>query len=91
MKDVVEKMSEKIFTKKEKNNIINEKYNPSKMNCKSIYEREGLYVKKTKDVLLKEVTKELNVKEKIIVKIFEKTFNKVLNLSRISIVNKLLK
>lgn len=38
-----------------------------------------------------EVTKELNWKEKIIVKIFAKTFNKVHNITRIKIINALIK
>lgn len=38
-----------------------------------------------------EVMKELTWKEKIIVKIFNKTFNKVANLIRINIVNQMLK
>lgn len=96
MKDVLSNevskyTTKKIFTKEAKNTIINKKYNPLKVNYKLIYEREGLYVKKTKDVLLKEINKELNWKEKIVIKIFKKTFCKVHNLIRISIVNKLLK
>lgn len=39
---------------------------------------------------VKEVLKELNWKEKIIVKIFSKIFIKVYNISRIKIVNKML-
>ncbi len=38
-----------------------------------------------------EVIKELNWKEKIIVKIFAKTFNKVHNITRIKIINALIK
>lgn len=38
-----------------------------------------------------EVTNQLNWKEKIIVKVFEKTFRKVHNLIRINIVNAMLK
>lgn len=37
------------------------------------------------------VLKELNWKEKIIVKVFTKTFNKVYNIARIKTVNMLLK
>lgn len=44
-----------------------------------------------KDVVENEVIKELNWKEKIIVKIFNKTFLKVYNISRIRTVNELLK
>ena len=48
-------------------------------------------MKNTKDITLNEVMNELNWKEKIIVRIFNKTFNKVANLIRINIVNKMLK
>lgn len=44
-----------------------------------------------KNVVEKEVIKELSWKEKIIVKIFNKTFYKVYNISRIKTVNELLK
>ncbi len=44
-----------------------------------------------KDVVLKELKKELNWKEKIIVRIFSKTFTKVYNICRINIVNKIIK
>lgn len=44
-----------------------------------------------KDVVVNEIIKELNWKEKIIVRIFAKTFKKVYNIVRINIVNSLLK
>lgn len=44
-----------------------------------------------KDVVENEVMEELKWKEKIIVKIFNKTFYKVYNISRIKTINKLLK
>ena len=62
---------EKLFTNSKSNNIIRRKYNPLK--AKS--EREGLLMKE-KDV----VVNELNFKEKIIVKLFPKTFIKVYKL-----------
>ena len=43
-----------------------------------------------KDVVLNEVKKELNWRERIIVKLFTKTFAKVYNIARIKIVNKLI-
>lgn len=43
-----------------------------------------------KDVVVNEVKKELNWKERIIVKLFTKTFAKVYNIARIKIVNKLI-
>ena len=44
-----------------------------------------------KDVVLDEVKKELNWKERIIVKFFRKTYYKICNTTRIKIVNRLLK
>lgn len=44
-----------------------------------------------KDVVLDEVVKELNWKEKIIVKIFSKEFYKVYNNTRIYIINSIIK
>lgn len=43
------------------------------------------------DMMLNEIKKELNFKEKIIVSIFKKTFTKTCNLVRIKIINKILK
>ncbi len=42
------------------------------------------------NVVEKEIVKELNWKEKIIVKLFAKTFKKVADLVRINIVNRLI-
>lgn len=42
------------------------------------------------NVVENEIIKELNLREKIIVKLFAKTFNKVANLIRINTVNKLI-
>lgn len=41
--------------------------------------------------VLKEVTKELNWRERIVVKVFKKTINKIYDITRIIIVNKLIK
>lgn len=43
-----------------------------------------------KDVVLDEVMKDLNFKERIIVKLFSKTFYKIFNISRILTLNKFL-
>ncbi len=43
-----------------------------------------------KEVVLNEVKKELNWKERIIVKIFPNTFIKVCNITRIKIINQLI-
>ena len=48
-------------------------------------------MKKEKDGVLNEITKELNYVERIIVRIFFKTFVKVYNKTRIDIINKMLK
>ena len=44
-----------------------------------------------KDVVLNEVKKELNWKERIIVKLFTKTFTKIYNICRINTINKMIK
>lgn len=44
-----------------------------------------------KDVVEKEVMKELNWKERIVVRIFTNTFNKVYNIGRIKSINGILK
>lgn len=43
-----------------------------------------------KDTILNEVKKELNWRERVIAKLFPKTFVKVYNITRIKIVNKLI-
>lgn len=43
-----------------------------------------------KDVILNEVIKELDWKERIIVRVFRKNFIKVVNVARIKIINKML-
>ena len=48
-------------------------------------------MKNTEDVTLKEIENELKWKEKIIIRIFNKTFNKVANLVRINTVNQMIK
>ena len=44
-----------------------------------------------RNVVLEEVKNELNFKEKIVVKVFTKTFEKVYNIARIRIINCVLK
>lgn len=44
-----------------------------------------------KDEALNEVSKKLNWKEKVILKIFSKTFQKVYNIARINTFNKVIK
>ena len=56
--------NKKLFTKEKKNNIISDKYNPLN------YEREGLFMKVTKDVVLDVVKDErVFIEEKLYQKI----------------------
>ena len=55
----------------------------------NFYTKEGLYF--MKDVVLNEMKKELNWKERIIIKIFTRTFSKIYNIARINIVNEIIK
>ncbi len=43
-----------------------------------------------KDVVVEEIVKESNWKERIVVRVFRKTFIKVVNVARIKIINKML-
>lgn len=86
----IKKSKRKLFTKKKGKDIINRNYNPLKVNCK-IYKRgSGLY-NNMEDKILKEIKKDLNLKERIIVSINKKTFLKVFNKTRIETTNKLIK
>lgn len=102
MKDVVygkirkqlkwkEKIIGKVFTKISKTIIIKKDYNPLSKDNIRLCEREGLSMNKTKDIITDRVIKELNWKERIVVKIFKSTFNKVYNISRINTFNEMLK
>lgn len=76
---------EKVFTKEIKNNIINEKYNPLSVDDK-IYEREGLFMRETKDIVLDEIMEELNFVERIFfknkfIKVYKKGVRKGFNWS----------
>lgn len=82
------KYSGKVFTKKKVSNTIRKNDNPLKVDCK-IYKRKGeLYMEKE---TLKEIKRDLNLKERIIVHINKKTFIKVFNKTRLEILNKLIK
>ena len=43
-----------------------------------------------KDVVVNEIVKELNWKERIVVRLFRKTFVKVANMTRIKVINKII-
>jgi hypothetical protein len=72
IKEKNQKERKNIFTKKEKNIIIAEDYNLSKVNYKLIYEREekSMY---NKEVLkeVKKLSKKYNKKEKMILEMFK--------------------
>ena len=88
---IVEEKNGKIFTKKEAKYIIEKKYNLFTADNEKNLQRKGLPMKKTEKITLNEIIKELNWKEKIIVMIFNKTFNKIANLVRINTVNQMIK
>lgn len=67
---------ENLFTKSQTNNIISKKYNPLNKD-EGFYEREGLFMRETRDVVLEEVLGELNFIERIF---FKKKFIKVYKL-----------
>ena len=72
--------NKKLFIKEKKNNIISDKYNPLN------YEREGLFMKGTKDVVLDEIMEELNFIERIFfknkfIKVYKKGVRKGFNWS----------
>lgn len=88
---IVEENNEKIFTKNKKKGIIGKKNDLFTANNKKYLQRKGLVMKNTEDVTLKKIENELKWKEKIIIRIFNKTFNKVANLVRINTVNQMIK
>lgn len=63
---IVEK-SKNVFTKEDAKNIIRKKYNLLNKD-EGFYEREGLFMKETKDIVLDEVIEELNFIERIFFK-----------------------
>lgn len=86
--DVEKNRRTKVFTKKEKNIIIRKKNNPLNKNRRRVYEREGLFMNGTKDVILNEIMKELNFIERVF---FKKKIIKMYNKVRVDIVNAMLK
>lgn len=58
------KKLEKGFTNDERNIIINEDYNPLSKDYNKSYERGGLFMEETEDIVLKEILKGLNLKER---------------------------
>ena len=84
------KKEKKVFTKNEEKGIIRLQYNLFIANNKNL-QRKGFFMKEAKEIVVNELTEELNWKEKLIVKVFNKTFNKVVNLVRITTVNKMIR
>ncbi len=84
------KKEKKVFTKNEEKGIIRLRYNLFIANNKNL-QRKGFFMKEAKEIVVNELTEELNWKEKLIVKVFNKTFNKVVNLVRINTVNKMIR
>ena len=84
------KKEKKVFTKNEEKGIIRLQYNLFIANNKNL-QRKGFFMKKAKEIVVNELTEELNWKEKLIVNVFNKTFNKVVNLVRINTVNKMIR
>ena len=84
------KKEKKVFTKNEEKGIIRLQYNLFIANNKKL-QRKGFFMKEAKEIVVNELTEELNWKEKLIVKVFNKTFNKVVNLVRINTVNKMIR
>lgn len=84
------KKEKKVFTKNEEKGIIILQYNLFIANNKNL-QRKGFFMKEAKEIVVNELTEELNWKEKLIVNVFNKTFNKVVNLVRINTVNKMIR
>ena len=84
------KKEKKVFTKNEEKGIIRLQYNLFIANNKNL-QRKGFFMKEAKEIVVNELTEELNWKEKLSVKVFNKTFNKVVNLVRINTVNKMIR
>ena len=79
-KEEFKKREEKVFTNEGRNNIINEDCNPLSKDYNKIYERGGLFMKETKDIVLEKILKGLNLEERIFVeehiKICKKIYRK---------------
>ena len=84
------KKEKKVFTKNEEKGIIRLQYNLFIANNKNL-QRKGFFMKEAKEIVVNELTEELNWKEKLIVNVFNKTFNTVVNLVRINTVNKMIR
>lgn len=98
---LVEEINGKAFTNDERNNkiksnkplisklLIEVNLNFNRLSSYNRYtnEREGLFMRKTKNIILNEEIKELNLKERFIIKVFGKTFEKVYRLGMIRCFN----
>lgn len=68
----------KLVTKKENSNIIKDNYNPLKVNYKNLFEKDGLFMKEKKEVIL-------NNEEEKIIKKYNKTEKFIILLKKICI------
>jgi len=73
----MKKENEKVFTKVENEIIIEKKSTCSRVNYIMICKGEGLFMKENKKKVLTEIKEELNLKDRIILHIFPKTFLKI--------------
>lgn len=97
----MKKVNERVFTNDGRNNKIklnksliskllievNLNFNRLSSYNRCTNEREGLFMGKTKDIILSKEMEELNPKERFIIKIFGKTFEKVYRLGMIRCFN----
>lgn len=97
----MKKENEKVFTKVEgnyriksnkpliSNLLIKVDLNFNRLSSYNRYtkERGGLFMGKTKDIILNEEMKKLNFKERFIIKIFGKTFEKIYRLGMVRCFN----
>ena len=86
--EIVNENQRKIFTKNDGKDIIDKKYNLFAANNKKYLQRKGLFMKNTKEIILDEVTKELNCKEKINTNVFTKNNGKDIIYNKYNLLNK---
>ena len=79
----------KVFTNETKKCIINKDYNPLNKDCKKICEREGLFMERKEQKILKKIqkNKHLKLKDKIIIMVFPRTIFKIYGIAEKEIFN----
>lgn len=78
----------KLFTKKEKKNRINSGFNPLKVSFKNYKRREEMYMD---CIILKEIEKNLDKKEKLFLHMFPKLCVKIYGIASKNTTNNILK